>query len=58
MGKTAMSIIWFLTKISSVIIERLNTPALIIVVNLQFHSNITEITDKAIDFPDIFSLEY
>ena len=40
MGKTAMSIIWFFTKISSMIIERLNTPVLIIVVHLEFHLNI------------------
>ena len=39
MGKTAMPIICFFTKISSVVSERLNTPALITVVNLQFHSN-------------------
>ena len=39
MGKTAMPIICFFTKISSVVSERLNTPELITVVNLQFHSN-------------------
>ena len=39
MGKTAMPIIWFFTKISSVVSERLNTPVLNIVVHLEFHSN-------------------
>ena len=40
MGKTAMPIIWFFTKISSVASERLNTPVLNIVVHLEFHSNL------------------
>ena len=40
MGKTAMPIICFFTKISSVVSERLNTPALIIMVHLEFHSNL------------------
>lgn len=37
MGKTAMLTIRFFAKISSVVIERLNTPVLNIVVHLKFH---------------------
>ena len=49
MGKTAMPIIWFLTKISSVVSERLNTPALIIMVHLEFHSNLRKTLLKNIE---------
>ena len=49
MGKTAMPIIWFFTKISSVASERLNTPVLNIVVHLEFHSNIDKYFE-ALDF--------
>ena len=49
MGKTAMPIIWFFTKISSVASERLNTPVLNIVVHLEFHSNKLKNLLKSID---------
>ena len=54
MGKTAMPIIWFFTKKSSVVSERLNTPALNIVVHLEFHSNnVKKLTKKGSQNPKI-----
>lgn len=49
MGKTAMPIIWFFTKISSVASERLNTPVLNIAVHLEFHSNKKYFLSKSVD---------
>ena len=49
MGKTAMPIIWFFTKKSSVVSERLNTPVLNIVVHLEFHSNFVKISYVCLD---------
>ena len=50
MGKTAMYIIWFFTKISSVIVEKINTPYLSIMVHLEIHSNLINFLASTIDF--------